>query len=66
MRLISYKATFATLWVLLVCGAGIARSPSSVLSWTVLVCLAALPPLVMLRWLSPPRSMSQIIQKALR
>ena len=70
MPLTSIKAVVATVWVLVVCLAGIAwnlTTLTSVPSWLVLAGVALLPPIVMVwQWNDPPQSMSEIIQEARR
>jgi hypothetical protein len=67
MQLKYRKIAFAAVWVVAMCAVGIAANVTSLFGWTVLVCLALLPPIVMLRlWNDPAQSMSESIQKALR
>ena len=67
MQLVSIKAIIAMVWVLAVSIAGIAGNLNSFSSWTVLVGIAFLPPLVMMRqWNDPRQSMSQSAQEAVR
>lgn len=67
MQLKQKKIACAAIWVLAMCAAGAAVRVTSPFGWTVLACLALLPPIVMLRlWNDPPQSVSESIQKALR
>ena len=68
MQLESIKATVLTVWVSVVCTAGIASSVTSSSGWTILAGLAGIPPLVMLwRWNSPLQTiMSESFQEARR
>jgi hypothetical protein len=67
MQLLSIKRTFAALWVLAACIAGILGNFSSFSSWTVLAGVAVLPPLVMMwRWHDPAQTMSEAIREARR
>ena len=67
MQLVSIKAIIAMLWVSAVSVVGIAGNLNSVASWTVLVGVAVVPPLVMMwRWNDPRQTMSETIQEARR
>ena len=67
MQLKHRKTAYAAVWVLAMCVAGVVANVTSPFSWTVLACLALLPPMVVLRlWKDPVPSMSESIQKALR
>ena len=67
MQLKYRKMACAAICVLAMCGVGVAAHVTSLFSWTVLACLALLPPLVVLRlWNDPVPSLSESIQKALR
>jgi Flp pilus assembly protein TadB len=67
MQLVSLKAVLATVWVLAVLIAGIAGNLNSLWSWTVLVAVAVIPPVVVMwRWSAPRQTMSESIQEARR
>ncbi len=67
MPLASIKNIIAMLWVSTVFIPGIAGHVHSVSSWTVLVAVAVVPPLVMMwRWNDPLQTMSESIQEARR
>ena len=67
MQLTSLKAVSAIVWVSAVCIAGIAGHLNALSSWTTLVGVAVLPPLVMMwGWTNPRQTMSESIQEALR
>jgi hypothetical protein len=57
----------AILWVSAAFVIGMAGNVDSVSSWTVLTCVAVVPPLVMMwRWNDPRQTMSESIQEARR
>jgi hypothetical protein len=68
MQLLSIKTTIAIVWVLTVLiGGFFVGNVTSFPSWTALVAIAVLPPLVMMwLWKAPLKSMSERIQEALR
>jgi hypothetical protein len=67
MQIEYVKNAVAVSWGVTVAMAGYAGGITSPAGWTVLMVLAAAPPLVMLRlWRPPVESMSQSIRKALR
>jgi len=67
MQLKYRKIACAAVWILAMGVVGVAGHVTSLFSWTVLACVALLPPMVMLRlWKDPVPSMSESIQKALR
>jgi hypothetical protein len=65
MRLTYSAAIFTALWVLMVGGLGIGGQWRSLLGWTFLACLAAVPMFFTLLWTNGrAESLSQIIQQA--
>ena len=67
MNLEYRKVALAALWFLLACAAGFALNVSTVSAWAFLASVAVFPPIVMLRfWTPPPQSMSESIQEARR
>jgi Cu/Ag efflux pump CusA len=67
MQFENKKVTFATVWVVAMVALGFAANVTSLSGWTILAGLAALPPIVMLRfWSEPAQSMSESIREARR
>jgi hypothetical protein len=67
MQLISIKPIIAILWVSAAFIIGIAGNVDSFSSWTLLVALAVVPPVILMwRWNDPRQTMSETIQEALR
>jgi hypothetical protein len=67
MQLVSIKPISALLWVSAAFIIGIAGNVDSFSSWTLLVGLAVVPPLILIwRWNDPRQTMSETIQEALR
>jgi Flp pilus assembly protein TadB len=67
MQLLSLKRALAAVWVSAALITGIAWNLKSVTSWTVLVGIAVIPPIVMMwRWNTPRQTMSESIQEARR
>ena len=65
MSLVSIKAVLAAFWVAGVCLAGALGNQDSRSSWTVLVGVALLPPIVLMwRWHDPRQTLSESIQAA--
>jgi hypothetical protein len=66
MQLVSINPIIATLWVSAAFIIGIAGNVDSFSSWTLLVGLAVVPPLILMwRWNDPRQTMSETIQEAL-
>ena len=67
MKLQQKKAISAALWVIAVCSVGLLAQLTSRSAWVIVAAIAALPPLVVMRyWNDPPQSMSESIQDVLR
>jgi hypothetical protein len=67
MKLQQKKAISAAVWVLGVCTVGLLVQLTSRSAWVIVAAIAALPPLVVMRyWNDPPQSMSESIQDVLR
>ena len=67
MQLVSIKPVIAMLWASAAFVTGLAANLNSFSSWTVLIGVAVVPPLIMMwRWNDPRQTMSETIQKAIR
>ena len=63
---LKYTKLTAGAWISAVCAAGLVANVGSLWTWIVLVGFAILPPLVIMQWNEPARSMSESIQEVLR
>lgn len=67
VQLNSMKALVGAVWVTVVCLAGIAFGVRSLSGWAMLAVVAVLPALVVvMRWKSPPPTMSESIREVLK
>jgi hypothetical protein len=67
MKLADMKTTLVAGWVLGVGLVGFTADATSITSWTFLVAVALMPPLVMLKlWNDPPETIAESIQQARR
>jgi hypothetical protein len=61
------KTAIACAWIVGLGAAALILAPESASSWTMLVAVGVLPPVVMLRlWNAPAQTMSESIREALR
>jgi len=67
MQLVTLKTVLATVWISAALIAAIAGHLNSLSSWALLAGVALLPPIVMMwRWHTPAKTMSETIQEARR